>query len=195
MAEIHQRATEHEAFDKVKAASLAARNGEPIETTGRLLDKADATITRALLEAEKAMLPSQRARSHHWVPELVKAQQKAALMTKFCRAAMKNKTPLWVSQRFADQAQSIDTLWSLPERLPELLAEKEKLFKRRAIKAKKNARKLRYDDLKQKIQEQVACIDEDDRESYIQRIQKKEKLQMRHLIIKARIPSTGRAFR
>ena len=60
VAEVHRQAMEHEAFDKVEAASLAARNGEPIETTGRLLDEADATITRALLEAEKAMLPSQR---------------------------------------------------------------------------------------------------------------------------------------
>ena len=92
VAEVHRRATEHKECDKVEAASLAAINGEPIGTTGRLLDEADATITRALLGAEKAMLPSQRARSHHWIPEQVKAQQKAALVTKFCRAAMIRKT-------------------------------------------------------------------------------------------------------
>ena len=121
----------------MEAASLAVRNGEPIETTGRLLDEADATITRALLEAEKAMLPSQRARSRHWSPELIKAQQKAALMTKFCRAAMIRNTPLRVFQWFADQARSIDTSWMLPERLPEQLAENKKLFKRRVITANK----------------------------------------------------------
>ena len=41
--------------------------------------------------------------------------------------------------------------------------------------------------LQQKIQEQVACIDKEDRDSYIQRIQKKEIIQMKHKIIKARV--------
>ena len=62
VAEVHQRATEYGAFEKAEAASLVARNGETVETTGRLLDEADKAITRALLEAEKAMLLPQWAR-------------------------------------------------------------------------------------------------------------------------------------
>ena len=76
MAEVHRRATEYGAFEKAEAASLAARNGETIETIGRILDETEEAITRALLEAEKAMLPSQHAQSHHWSPELVTAQKK-----------------------------------------------------------------------------------------------------------------------
>ena len=52
MAEVHQRATEYGVFDKVGAASLAARNGYALEATGRLLDETDEAVMRALLEAE-----------------------------------------------------------------------------------------------------------------------------------------------
>ena len=95
----------------------------------------------------------------HWSPELVKAQQKAALMTKFCRAAMIRKTPLRILQWFADQARSIDTSWTLPERLPELLVENKKLFKQQAITAKKNARKLRDDYLKRNLDRGCGTVD------------------------------------
>ena len=88
------------------------------------------------------MLPSQKEKSHHWSPKLVKTQEKAALITKFCRAAMNRKTPLWVFQRFADQARGVESSWSLLEQIPELLAENKKLFKQRAISVKKNAHKL-----------------------------------------------------
>ena len=52
---------------------------------------------------------------------------------------------------------------------------------------KKNARKIRERFLQQKIKEQVSCIDEEDCESYIQRVKKIEEMQMKHKIIKARV--------
>lgn len=67
------------------------RDGKELEETGRLLDEADKAVMRALLEAEAAVLPSQQARSHPWSPELVIAQRKAALVTKYCKAVLDNK--------------------------------------------------------------------------------------------------------
>ena len=108
-------------------------------------------------------------------------------ITKYCKAAMNNKTPPQVFQMFADQAQSIDTSWSLPERTTAALKESKKNTKQQVIQAKKNAGKLRQKFLKQKVAEQVSCIDEKKCGNYIQRIKKIEEMQNKHRIIKSRL--------
>ena len=74
--------------------------------------------------------------------QLVIAQRKATLITKYCKAALNNKTPPWVFQFFAEQIQSIETFWILPERIPAFLADSKNAIKRQAVQAKKNAWKL-----------------------------------------------------
>ena len=139
VAGVYRRATEYGVLDKAEAASQAAKDGRSIEETGRLLDEADKAVTRALLDADAGMIPSQRAQSHPWRSDLVTAQRKAALITKYYKVVINNKTPPRVFQLFAGQAQSIDTPWSLPERIPEVLEGCKKAIKRQAIQAKENA--------------------------------------------------------
>ena len=167
-----------------------ARDGKALEETWRLLDEADEAdeaVTRTLLEAEATMQPPQQAQSHPWSPKLVTAQRKAALITKYCRATLNHKTSLQVFQLFGDQGWRIDTSWSLPEWTSAALEESKKAFKQQAIQAKKNVWKLRKKFLQQKVEEQVSCINEEDCDKYIQRIKKKEEIQIKHRIIKARL--------
>ena len=154
-------ATKYGVFDKVEAACLAARDGGSIEKTIRFFDEADKVITRALIEAETTMLPSQWASLHPWRPDLVTAPRKPSLITKYCKASLNKKIPPRVFQLFAEQARIIDTSWTLPEQIPAVLEDSKNTVKQRAIHWKKNRWKLRKKFLQQKCEEQVSCIDEE----------------------------------
>ena len=137
-----------------------------------------------MLEAQRAVLPSQRARSHPWSPALVQAQKKKGLAASLLLLLTNNQliSPC-IERRFRRNASNIDPTWEIPPLTPhniqKLAHETNKFAKKQLNKAKK----LRKQHLDRQCMDMVDTVTSADREKAIKHIIKLERIKMKHKAI------------
>ena len=139
-------------------AQTAIKAEEAIERIGELLDEADSIMTKGMTDAETAMRPSNKAASHIWSPELTLRQRKAALGKKY-EIAMRKSMRAALRSTFEAEAKSIDSSWELPVLAEAVMMKWAATLKKRARKATRNQRKLRWEFLEKKLRESVSVMD------------------------------------
>ena len=172
----------------LQAAQDALTQKSPDEELQSKMERADSIMTNCMLEAQQAVLPSQRARSHPWSPALIQAQRKKGLTANLLSILSHGRqiTPR-IERRFRRNATAIDPTWEIPQLSPHSIRNMAHDTNKYAKKQLHLAAELRNKHLEERRMKMAEAATSAGREEALKTIIKKERTKMKHRAIQNRL--------